>query len=367
MTLPFVPANILTYLMGQSETLFYDFATPTTTITYEYDPTCCTLSNTTDATTNYTYYSGNSSINTGKTDATYNYDTTAHTSTYAEVQVYYYGYRYYLPELGRWVSRDPIGEKGGFNVYGFVGNSPQIGFDTLGMCCGGGKLADCSLSAFKASLPTIENETEIRESEGIVFKDWFSFKASLEQGGVIPSCCGVAAWLGFYDKETDHIIFEEGQDERGEDAVFSQTDGDGEVVKTRPRYIPFGPKDRVSGSRGDHSLWGNPLRIVDFESGNVELTLSHHGGLYRGFFWDDNVMEYLEEHIGTYEWSLPFTAVLVDKCQESGKNKVVDSVSGEIVISGFNFVEEHFENQDAYNGYLSPLAHRTLKKIGLNE
>ncbi len=32
------------------------------------------------------------------------------------------GRRYYNPELGRWINRDPIGERGGVNVYGFVGN-----------------------------------------------------------------------------------------------------------------------------------------------------------------------------------------------------------------------------------------------------
>ena len=29
-----------------------------------------------------------------------------------ETSVYYYGYRYYSSELGRWLSRDPIGEEG---------------------------------------------------------------------------------------------------------------------------------------------------------------------------------------------------------------------------------------------------------------
>ena len=33
-----------------------------------------------------------------------------------------YGFRYYSPQMGRWVSRDPIGERGGVNLYGFVGN-----------------------------------------------------------------------------------------------------------------------------------------------------------------------------------------------------------------------------------------------------
>lgn len=42
------------------------------------------------------------------------------------------GYRYYSPELGRWPSRDPIGEEGGLNVYFFVVNAPIDTVDTLG-------------------------------------------------------------------------------------------------------------------------------------------------------------------------------------------------------------------------------------------
>ena len=34
----------------------------------------------------------------------------------------YYGYRWYDAGMGRWVNRDPIEEKGGVNLYGFVGN-----------------------------------------------------------------------------------------------------------------------------------------------------------------------------------------------------------------------------------------------------
>ena len=45
---------------------------------------------------------------------------------------YYYGYRYYSPELGRWVNRDPIGEQGGENLFGFVGNEPLTRIDALG-------------------------------------------------------------------------------------------------------------------------------------------------------------------------------------------------------------------------------------------
>jgi len=50
-----------------------------------------------------------------------------------ETGLYYYGCRYYNPSTGRWPSRDPIGEKGGKNLYGFVGNQPLSRIDLLGL------------------------------------------------------------------------------------------------------------------------------------------------------------------------------------------------------------------------------------------
>jgi len=44
----------------------------------------------------------------------------------------FYGYRLYIPELGRWASRDPIGEEGGENIYLFVNNSAANHVDALG-------------------------------------------------------------------------------------------------------------------------------------------------------------------------------------------------------------------------------------------
>jgi hypothetical protein len=46
--------------------------------------------------------------------------------------VTYYTYRWYDPVTGRWPSKDPIGEKGGLNLYGFVFNSPNFLIDYLG-------------------------------------------------------------------------------------------------------------------------------------------------------------------------------------------------------------------------------------------
>ena len=46
--------------------------------------------------------------------------------------MYYYGFRFYEPNLQRWTSRDPIEEMGGLNLYGFVGNDPVDGVDPFG-------------------------------------------------------------------------------------------------------------------------------------------------------------------------------------------------------------------------------------------
>jgi RHS repeat-associated protein len=45
----------------------------------------------------------------------------------------YYGYRFYAPEWQRWVSRDPLGEKGGLNLYRFTRNSPADLLDPSGL------------------------------------------------------------------------------------------------------------------------------------------------------------------------------------------------------------------------------------------
>jgi integrase/recombinase XerD len=58
----------------------------------------------------------------------------ANNQTSAEtMHVACYGYRYMDPLTGRWPSRDPIGERGGLNLYGFVGNDGVNQVDVLGL------------------------------------------------------------------------------------------------------------------------------------------------------------------------------------------------------------------------------------------
>ena len=51
-----------------------------------------------------------------------------------ETGYYYYGYRHYDPQMGRWLNRDPLGEVGGFNIYAMVGNNVINLWDLLGLC-----------------------------------------------------------------------------------------------------------------------------------------------------------------------------------------------------------------------------------------
>ena len=50
-----------------------------------------------------------------------------------EPGLYYYGRRYYSPSLGRWLSRDPIGERGGDNLYVALLNRMTSSTDGLGL------------------------------------------------------------------------------------------------------------------------------------------------------------------------------------------------------------------------------------------
>ncbi len=50
----------------------------------------------------------------------------------SETGFYYYGYRFYSPELMRWITRDPIGEAGGVNLYAMCENMMHS-YDALGL------------------------------------------------------------------------------------------------------------------------------------------------------------------------------------------------------------------------------------------
>ncbi|MDB9742063.1 RHS repeat-associated core domain-containing protein [Akkermansiaceae bacterium] len=49
----------------------------------------------------------------------------------ADTELYYYKYRHYKSDIGRWLSRDPIEESGGINLYAFVKNISHTNYNKL--------------------------------------------------------------------------------------------------------------------------------------------------------------------------------------------------------------------------------------------
>ena len=71
-----------------------------------------------------------------------------------ETGLLYYGYRYYSPALGKWLSPDPIEESGGMNVFGFLGSDPVNAVDVLGM------FGSCRGNWWPAPRPTLPDPSK---------------------------------------------------------------------------------------------------------------------------------------------------------------------------------------------------------------
>ena len=50
-----------------------------------------------------------------------------------ETGLYYFGYRFYSPRIARWLTRDPIEEAGGLNLYAYCGNDSMNNVDPYGL------------------------------------------------------------------------------------------------------------------------------------------------------------------------------------------------------------------------------------------
>ncbi|HRT59254.1 MAG TPA: RHS repeat-associated core domain-containing protein, partial [Candidatus Paceibacterota bacterium] len=72
-----------------------------------------------------------------------------------ETGLYYYGYRDYDPGTGRWLSRDPLGEEGGINLYEAFRNDPVSYVDADGQSLWSGSLST-EVEASSAGFPSAE-------------------------------------------------------------------------------------------------------------------------------------------------------------------------------------------------------------------
>ncbi len=80
-----------------------------------------------------------------------------------ETKLYYYGFRFYASQMGRWLSRDTIGETGGLNLYGFNRNNSIILFDPIGL--------DFSLQEIWSEFFDALNSYKLNKYGYIEFKD----------------------------------------------------------------------------------------------------------------------------------------------------------------------------------------------------
>jgi len=69
----------------------------------------------------------------------------------SESWLYYYGYRYYDPSTTKWISKDPLGEEGGWNLTCFSGNDPVNKYDPTGLATLQESLADGMLTLQEAN------------------------------------------------------------------------------------------------------------------------------------------------------------------------------------------------------------------------
>ena len=101
----------------------------------------------------------------------------------------YWGYRYYSPRLGRWVSRDPIAEKGGLNLYQYARNQPPSIIDSLG------RQATIS-DGWKPSCLCWISRTDREEIQSRV-REYAEHQLSQVKAGTSTSCEAMAEVYGF--------------------------------------------------------------------------------------------------------------------------------------------------------------------------
>lgn len=121
----------------------------------------------------YTYDTfGNLMVKTGTINQPFQFSTKQYDE---KTGLSYYGYRFYSPVLGRWMTRDPLGEAGGINLYGFAFNNPVNNVDPDGKIIVPAWIVWTMIVAwasnFALQIPQIQDRLKVcggHETEGMV-------------------------------------------------------------------------------------------------------------------------------------------------------------------------------------------------------
>jgi RHS repeat-associated protein len=86
----------------------------------------------------------------------------------SETEHYYYRARYYNPEVGEFISEDPIRFSGGGNFYQYASNDPSNNSDPSGLLPFANKLSECVKKLLQPYFPTIDlNEIRLNKQLGL--------------------------------------------------------------------------------------------------------------------------------------------------------------------------------------------------------
>ncbi|WP_219927894.1 RHS repeat protein [Aeromonas sp. HMWF014] len=105
------------------------------------------------------YPYGGTAVWTARSAVEANYKTVRYSGKERDATgLYYYGYRYYQPWVGRWLSADPAGTVDGLNLFRMVKNNPSSGFDVQGLmwkavASGAAAAATMGYEVYKHSAP----------------------------------------------------------------------------------------------------------------------------------------------------------------------------------------------------------------------
>jgi len=118
----------------------------------------------------YAYDSfGNLLTKAGTLDQPYQFSTKPYDET---TGLSHFGYRFYAPSCGRWMTRDPLGEKAGLNLYEFVKNDPVSRWDPDG-------LDDCPADYERADV-MIDNDDDTKTRSFVCFPERSTWQKILD-------------------------------------------------------------------------------------------------------------------------------------------------------------------------------------------
>ena len=154
--------------------------------------------------------------------------------------LYCYGFRFYAPNLQRWLNRDPINEQGGLNLYRFARNNPLRNVDFFGLQDNGFCLD-----------PKTEDETpeEAYEDEIKNGLDYNTPETQAEDEAIAQAAADQAAQQAAQEAREKAAEAVKLPDNQG-------SEGDNALPKTAksPKPCPSAPRATPGGGRGPNFI-----------------------------------------------------------------------------------------------------------------